>query len=95
MQRTHHAPEWREVRTNIGTLDEKTLRLLFLLYLTCGPMYRGLSFSGLRGVDVGSLPMIREWVKDVIRETLLEYVAPKYIAIDVAAWLTSAPICPQ
>lgn len=58
-------------------------------------MYHGLSFSGLRGVDVGSLPVIREWVKDVIRETLLEYVAPKYIAIDIAAWLTSAPVCPQ
>jgi hypothetical protein len=44
---------------------------------------------------VGSFPVIREGVKDVIRETLLEYVAPKFVAIDIAAWLTSAPVCPQ
>lgn len=52
-----------------------------------------ISFSGLRGVDVGSLPLIREWVKDTIRETLSEYVTPKYIAIDLAAWLMNVPTC--
>lgn len=49
--------------------------------------------SGLRGVDVGSLPMIRQWVRDAIRETLTEYVKPNFVSIDVAAWLNTVPTC--
>jgi hypothetical protein len=51
------------------------------------------SESGLRGVDVGSLPVIREWVKDAIRESLSEYVSPNFIALDFASWFNSVPKC--
>lgn len=51
------------------------------------------NLSGLRGVDVGSFPVIREWVKDAIRETLSEYVSPAFIAIDFASWFNSVPKC--
>jgi len=43
--------------------------------------------SGLKGVDFGSFPLISKWIKESIVESLREYVTPKYISIDIPAWL--------
>eukprot|EP00543_Licmophora_paradoxa_P002149 CAMPEP_0202444500 /NCGR_PEP_ID=MMETSP1360-20130828/3558_1 /ASSEMBLY_ACC=CAM_ASM_000848 /TAXON_ID=515479 /ORGANISM="Licmophora paradoxa, Strain CCMP2313" /LENGTH=460 /DNA_ID=CAMNT_0049060517 /DNA_START=12 /DNA_END=1394 /DNA_ORIENTATION=- len=42
--------------------------------------------SGLRGIDIGAFPLIREWIKAAVRETISEYVSPKYISIDMFEW---------
>ena len=47
--------------------------------------------SGLRGIDLGSLPVIREWIQRAIQDTLSDYVAPKFVSFDYAAWMTSVP----
>jgi len=45
------------------------------------------SQSGLKGVDFGSFPLISKWIKESIVESLRVYVTPKYISIDILAWL--------
>jgi len=45
--------------------------------------------SGLRGVDLGSLPVISSWIQDAIDIQLLEYVFPRYISINVPKLLDS------
>lgn len=47
--------------------------------------------SGLRGIDLGSLPVIREWIQRVIHDTFSDYVAPKFVSFDYAAWMTLVP----
>lgn len=47
--------------------------------------------SGLRGIDLGSLPVIRDWIQRAIHETLSDYVSPKFVSFDYAAWMTSQP----
>lgn len=43
--------------------------------------------SGLKGIDFGSFPIISKWIKSSINQVLADYLAPKYISIDVLAWL--------
>ena len=45
-----------------------------------------LVFSGLQGIDLGSLPLIREWIQGVIKDFSSAYVTPKYVAIDLQSW---------
>ena len=42
--------------------------------------------SGLHGIDLGSLPVIREWIQSTIRQVLSSVVAPKYVIFDVVAF---------
>jgi len=46
--------------------------------------------SGLRGVDLGSLPVISTWIQDAIESTLSEYVSPRYISVDLKALFASS-----
>jgi Ca2+-dependent lipid-binding protein len=43
-------------------------------------------FSGLQGIDLGSVPLIREWIQGVIKDFSSAYVTPKYVAIDLQSW---------
>jgi len=45
------------------------------------------SESGLKGIDFGSFPVVSTWIKASINSALAEYLSPKYITIDVLAWL--------
>ena len=42
--------------------------------------------SGLNGIDFGSFPLISKWVKEVINNSIIDYITPHYIAINVPAW---------
>lgn len=39
--------------------------------------------SGLRGVDLGSLPVLNDWIQEALHDALEEYLAPSYIAFDI------------
>ncbi len=43
--------------------------------------------SGLKGVDLGSFPVVSSWIKSSINAALSYYLSPHYISIDVLAWL--------
>mmetsp|Transcript_68387 Transcript_68387/g.101575 ORF Transcript_68387/g.101575 Transcript_68387/m.101575 type:complete len:230 (+) Transcript_68387:267-956(+) len=43
--------------------------------------------SGLRGVDLGSLPVLSTWIQDAIETSLEAYISPKYISLDIPYWL--------
>jgi Ca2+-dependent lipid-binding protein len=45
----------------------------------------------MKGVDFGSFPLISKWIKESIFESLRNYVTPKYISIDIPAWLNGDP----
>ena len=48
--------------------------------------------SGLKGVDLGSLPLLSKWIQDSIDAQILQYVTPRFIAVDVPNFLgTDAP----
>ena len=39
--------------------------------------------SGLKGVDLGSLPVLNDWIQEALHDALEEYLAPSYIAFDI------------
>lgn len=39
--------------------------------------------SGLRGVDLGSLPVLNDWIQEALHDALEEYLSPAYIAFDI------------
>ena len=39
--------------------------------------------SGLKGVDLGSLPVLNDWIQEALRDALEEYLAPSYISFDI------------
>lgn len=43
--------------------------------------------SGLKGVDLGSIPFINDWIQDAIKTGLSAYVAPRYISLDLTELL--------
>mmetsp|Transcript_54298 Transcript_54298/g.65490 ORF Transcript_54298/g.65490 Transcript_54298/m.65490 type:complete len:933 (-) Transcript_54298:226-3024(-) len=43
--------------------------------------------SGLRGVDLASLPLMNRWVQDAINLALEPYISPRYVSIDVSSFL--------
>jgi Ca2+-dependent lipid-binding protein len=43
--------------------------------------------SGLKGIDFGSFPLISKWVKEVINSSIVDYITPRYVSINVPAWL--------
>ena len=45
--------------------------------------------SGLKGVDLGSLPLLDKWIQDSIDYQLLQYVSPRFVAIDLPSLLGS------
>mmetsp|Transcript_16402 Transcript_16402/g.25588 ORF Transcript_16402/g.25588 Transcript_16402/m.25588 type:complete len:931 (+) Transcript_16402:87-2879(+) len=45
--------------------------------------------SGLKGVDLGSLPVISTWIQDAIDQQLLQYVSPRFISLDIPGLLGS------
>ena len=46
--------------------------------------------SGLRGVDLGSLPVLNDWIQEALHDALEEYLSPAYIAFDIKS-LFDAP----
>ena len=44
------------------------------------------SDSGLKGIDLGSFPVVSRWIKSSINSALSSYLAPQHISIDVLAW---------
>lgn len=46
--------------------------------------------SGLRGVDLGSLPVLNDWIQEALHDALEEYLAPAYVAFDLySLWYPS------
>ena len=45
------------------------------------------SDSGLKGIDLGSFPLVSRWIKSSINSALSSYLTPQHISIDVLAWL--------
>ena len=43
--------------------------------------------SGLKGVDLGSIPFINDWIQDAIKVGLSTYVAPRFISFNLAELL--------
>lgn len=43
--------------------------------------------SGLKGVDLGSIPILSSWIKSSISNSLAYYLSPQHISIDIPAWL--------
>ena len=39
--------------------------------------------SGLKGVDLGSLPVLNDWIQEALHDALEEYLAPSYISFDI------------
>ena len=39
--------------------------------------------SGLRGVDLGSLPVLNDWIQEALHDSLEEYLVPSYVAFDL------------
>ena len=39
--------------------------------------------SGLKGVDLGSLPVLNDWIQEALHDALEEYLTPSYIAFDI------------
>lgn len=39
--------------------------------------------SGLKGIDLGSLPVLNDWIQEALHDALEEYLAPSYIAFDI------------
>ena len=39
--------------------------------------------SGLKGVDLGSLPVLNDWIQEALHDALEDYLAPSYIAFDI------------
>lgn len=50
--------------------------------------------SGLRGVDLGSLPVLNDWIQDALHESLEEYLTPSYIAFDLKSLWYGDPDAP-
>ena len=47
--------------------------------------------SGLRGVDLGSLPVLNDWIQEALHTSLEEYMTPAYIAFDLySLWYPDA-----
>lgn len=45
------------------------------------------SDSGLKGIDLGSFPVVSRWIKSSINSALSSYLTPQHISIDVLALL--------
>mmetsp|Transcript_39795 Transcript_39795/g.81876 ORF Transcript_39795/g.81876 Transcript_39795/m.81876 type:complete len:237 (-) Transcript_39795:174-884(-) len=41
--------------------------------------------SGLRGVDLGSLPVLNDWIQEALHDSLEEYLVPSYVAFDLSS----------
>ena len=39
--------------------------------------------SGLKGVDLGSLPVLNDWIQEALHDALEEYLVPSYISFDI------------
>lgn len=48
------------------------------------------SCSVLRGIDLNSFPIIRDWIQVVIREALSEFLTPRYVEVSLEALLREA-----
>ena len=56
--------------------------------------------SGLKGVDLFSFPLLKTWIEDSVNISLLHYVKPQYISVDMTALLASTHnkqeyVCPN
>ena len=49
--------------------------------------------SGLNGIELGSIPFLNDWLREAIRSALSNYVAPKYINIDMEELLKHRQVC--
>lgn len=65
----------------------KTIRVSLTKIPPCRVRVTPLSqSSGLRGIDLGSLPVLNAWVQDALHDSLEEYLSPSYIAIDIESF---------
>ena len=44
-------------------------------------------YSGLKGIDFASFPIVSKWIKSSINTALSSYLEPQNISIDILAWL--------
>ena len=55
------------------------------------PMFR---YSGLNAIELGSIPFLNDWLREAVRSSLSNFVAPRYANIDVAE-LLNRQVCLQ